>query len=193
VSNRTDAALRVCYDVCMKSVKRFLLLPLLCLFAAIPIHANDLTLFGGTQNPGSLTLRSATGAIVAARPATFGTFGIRFAHGRVVGSETTFAYSPNFISSQHRAIILNSNLMVQAPLPVVRPYATAGLGTVYIRGSGLQAVTGAKFALNYGGGAKVKLVGPLGAQLDARGYTIYSIDAQKAHVLEVSVGLVFSF
>lgn len=193
MSNRTDGALRVCYDVCMKSVKRFFLFPLLCLFAAVPIHANDLTLFGGTQNPGSLTLRSATGAIVAARPATFGTFGVRFAHGRVVGSETTLAYSPNFISSQHRAIILNSNLMVQAPLPVVRPYATAGLGTVYVRGSGLQAVTGAKFALNYGGGAKVKLVGPLGAQLDARGYTIYSMDTQTLHVLEVSVGLVFSF
>jgi hypothetical protein len=177
----------------MKSAKRFLLLPLLCLFAAVPIHANDLTLFGGVQNPGSLTLRSATGAIVAAGPRTFGTFGMRFAHGRVVGSETTFAYSPNFLSSQHSAIIFNSNLMLQAPLPVVRPYATAGLGTVYVRGSGLQAVTGAKFALNYGGGLKVKLAGPLGVQLDGRGYTLFSIDTQTLHVLEVSIGLVFSF
>jgi hypothetical protein len=181
------------HDVYMKTVKCLLFLPLLCLFVAAPSHANDLTLFGGTQNPGSLTLRSVSGAIVAARPRTFGTFGIRFSHGRVVGSETTFAYSPNFVSSQHSAIIINSNLMVQAPLPVVRPYATAGLGTFYVRGSGLQAVTGAKFAVNYGGGAKVKLAGPLGAQLDARGYTIFSMNAQTLHVLEVSVGLVFSF
>jgi len=118
---------------------------------------------------------------------------MRFSHGRVVGSEHTLAYSPNFISSQHSAIIYNSNFMVQAPLPVVRPYATAGLGFVYVRGNGLQAVTGAKFAVNYGGGVKVKLTGPLGAQLDARGYTVRSIDAQTLHVLEVSVGLVFSF
>jgi hypothetical protein len=177
----------------VKSAKYVLLLVLFCSFVAVPIHANDLTLFGGTQNPGSLTLRSAGGAILAARPRTFGTFGIRLAHGRVVGSETTLAYSPNFISSQHSAIILNSNLMVQAPLPVVRPYVTAGLGTIYVRGSGLQGVTGAKFAINYGGGVKVGLAGPLGVQLDGRGYTVFGIDSQTLHVLEVSVGLVFSF
>ena len=177
----------------MKNAKVLLLLVLSCLFVAVPIHANDLTLFGGTQNPGSLTLRSVNGAIVAAGPRTFGTFGIRFANGRVVGSETTIAYSPNFLSSQHSAFILNGNLMIQAPLPIVRPYATAGLGTVYVRGSGLQAVTGAKFALNYGGGLKVKLAGPIGVQLDGRGYTVFGIDAQTLHVLEVSVGLAFSF
>ena len=177
----------------MKNAKYFLLLSLFCLFVAVPIHANDLTLFGGSQNPGSMTLQSVGGAIVATEPRSFGTFGIRFSHGRVVGSEHTLAYSPNFLSSQHSAIIYNSNFMVQAPLPVVRPYATAGLGTVYVRGNGLQAVTGAKFAVNYGGGVKVKLAGPLGAQLDARGYTIRSINAQTLHVLEVSLGLVFSF
>jgi hypothetical protein len=177
----------------MKSAKYFLLLSLFCLFVAVPIHANDLTLFAGSQNPGSMTLQSVGGAIVAAGPRNFGTFGIRFSHGRVVGSEHTLAYSPNFLSSQHSAIIYNSNLMIQAPLPIVRPYATAGLGIVHVRGNGLQAVTGAKFAVNYGGGVKVKLAGPLGAQLDARGYTIRSLNAQTLHVLEVSVGLVFSF
>ena len=177
----------------MTNVKRFLLLPLFFLCVAVPMHANDLTLFGGTQNPGSFTLRSVGGAIVAAEPRTFGTFGLRFSHGRVLGSEHTLAYSPNFLSSQHSAIIYNSNLMLQAPLPVVRPYVTAGLGTVYVRGNGLQAVTGAKFAVNYGGGVKIKVAGPLGAQLDARGYTIRSVDAQTVHVLEVSLGLVFSF
>jgi hypothetical protein len=179
----------------MRKVKHALLLvPIVfCLFVVGPIRADDLTLFGGTQNPGSFTLRSAGGAILAAKPATFGTFGIRFSHGRVLGSETTLAYSPNFLSSQHSAFIFNSNLSVQAPLPVVRPYVTAGLGTVYVRGSGLQGVTGAKLAANYGGGLKVKLVGPLGVQLDGRGYTIFSIDSQRLRVLEVSAGLVFSF
>jgi hypothetical protein len=178
----------------MKNVKRFFLLPLLYLAAAVPIHAaNDFTIFGGTQNPGSLSLRTVSGAIVAAGPRNFGTFGIRVSHGHVIGSEHTFQYSPNFLSSQHSAIIFHSNFIVQAPLPVVRPYATAGLGTVYVRGSGLQAVTGGKFAVNYGGGLKVKLAGPLGVQLDGRGYSIFGIDSQTAKVLEVSAGLVFSF
>jgi hypothetical protein len=181
------------YDVSMKNASGLLLLALFYFFLTVPIHANDLTLFAGSQNPGSLTLQSVGGAIVAAGPRTFGTFGIRLSHGRVVGSEHTLAYSPNFLSSQHSAIIYNSNLMVQAPLPVVRPYATAGLGIVYVRGSGLQAVTGGKFAVNYGGGAKVRLTGPLGAQLDGRGYTITGISSQTLHVLEVSLGLVFSF
>jgi opacity protein-like surface antigen len=177
----------------MKTLRCCALLALFGFFTAVPSRANDLTLYGGTQNPGSLTLRSASGAVLAVRPKTFGTFGLRFAHGRVIGSETTFAYSPNFLSSDHSAIILNSNLMVQAPLPIVRPYATAGLGIVYVRGSGLQSVTGAKFALNYGGGLKIKLAGPLGVQLDGRGYSLFGMDAQTLRVLEASVGLVFSF
>jgi len=178
----------------MKTLKHLLLLALFCSFVAVPSHANDLTLFGGSQNPGSFTLRSASGAILSTRPGTFGTFGLRFAHGRVVGSETTLAYSPNFISTQHSAIIFNSNFMVQAPLPVVRPYGTVGLGAVYVRGSGFQAaVTGAKFAVNYGGGLKIKLAGPLGIQLDARGYSLFGIDSQTLRILETSVGLVFSF
>ncbi len=121
---------------------------------------------------------------------------MRFSHGRVIGSEHSIAYSPNFLSSQNSAIIYHSNFMVQAPLPRVRPYATAGLGIVYVTGDelqGFQAVTGTKFAVNYGGGVKVKVAGPVGVQLDARGYTIRSISDETLHVLEVSVGLVFSF
>jgi hypothetical protein len=176
----------------MKSA-RYLLFTLVCFLLAAPLHADDFTLFGGMQDPGSLTLQSATNALIAVRPATFGTFGVRFARGRVFGSESTFAYSPNFLSSQHSAFVLNTNLMVQAPLPRVRPYATAGLGTVYVTGSGLQAATGAKFALNYGGGLKINLVGPLGIQLDSRGYSIFSINSQTAKALEASVGVMFSF
>lgn len=183
---------RRAYDVGMKIAKCLLPAALFFLYAALPAHANDLSLFGGTQNPGSLTLRTVTtGALVS--PRTFGVFGIRFSQGHIVGSEHTFAYSPNFLSTQHSAIIYHSNLLVQAPLPVFQPYASAGLGTIWVRGSGLQAVTGAKFAFNYGGGVKLKFAGPLVAQIDARGYSVHGINAQTLNVVEVSVGILFSF
>jgi hypothetical protein len=177
----------------MKSVQCFLFTLICLVVLAVPLHADDLTLFGGIQDPGSLTLQSATNALVSVKPATFGTFGLRYARGRVIGTEMTLAYSPNFLSSQHYAFIFNGNLILQAPLPIVRPYLTGGLGTVYVRGSGLQAVTGGKFALNYGGGLKIKLVGPLGVQLDSRGYSVFSVNSATLHVLEASVGVVFSF
>ena len=176
---------------------RYGLLLLLALTAG-PVHAADFTIFGGMQHPGKLTLRSVvdSSTTIPLNPRNFGTFGIRVSQGRVFGSEHTLAYSPNFISSDNSAIIYNSNLMVQAPLSVVRPYVTAGLGTVYIRGetiSALEAITGAKFAINYGGGVKLKLAGPLGAQFDARGYSLSSVQSERLNVLEVSVGVVFSF
>jgi hypothetical protein len=173
-------------------------LPLLLLFCAIPLHSADFTIYGGMQHPGKLTLRSVvdSSTTIPLDPRNFGTFGIRFSHGSVFGTEHTLAYSPNFISGENDAIIYNSNLMIQAPLGVVRPYATAGLGTVYIRGdtiSALEAITGAKLAINYGGGIKFRLTGPLGAQFDARGYSISSVQSERLNVLEVSLGLVFSF
>jgi len=176
---------------------RYGLLFLLAL-PAVPVHAADFTFFGGMQHPGKLTLRSVVdnSTTIPLNPRNFGTFGIRGSQGRVFGSEHTLAYSPNFISSENSAIIYNSNLMVQAPLGVVRPYVTAGLGTVYLRGettSALEEVTGTKFAINYGGGVKFTLTGPLGAQFDARGYSLWSVQSEKLNVLEVSVGLVFSF
>jgi outer membrane protein with beta-barrel domain len=170
----------------------------LLVLAAVPLHAADFTIFGGMQHPGKLTLRSVLDSTttIPLDPRNFGTFGVRVSAGRVIGNETTLAYSPNFISSDNSAIILNSNLIVQAPLGIVRPYATVGLGTVYIQGhtiSALEEVTGAKFAINYGGGIKFKLAGPVGGQFDARGYTLTSVQSERLNVLEVSVGIVFSF
>ncbi len=181
----------------MKTLQSFSLLALSIFLPAVavqPAHAaTDLTFFGGTQNPGSLTLRTATGSLLATGPKTFGTFGLRLALGTIVGSEHTFSYSPNFLTTQHSAFIYHSNFLVQAPLPVIRPYGTAGIGTVWVRGTGLQAVTGAKFALNYGGGVKIKLAGPLGVQADARGYYIRGINSQALNMLETSIGLLLSF
>jgi len=170
----------------------------LLVLAAVSLHAADFTIFGGMQHPGKLTLRSVLDntTTIPLDPRNFGTFGIRVSAGRVIGNETTLAYSPNFISSDNSAVILNSNLIVQAPLDDVRPYATVGLGTIYIRSdtiSALEAVTGGKFAVNYGGGVKFKLAGPVGGQFDARGYTLTSVQSERFNVLEVSVGIVFSF
>ena len=176
---------------------RFSLLILLAL-TAVSLPAADFTIFGGMQHPGKLTLRSAvdSSTTIPVDPRKFGTFGIRVSQGRVFGSEHTFAYSPNFISSDNHAIIYNSNLMIQAPLVVVRPYVTAGLGTFYVRGattSALEEITGAKLAINYGGGVKFKLSGPLGGQFDARGYTLRNVQNERLNVFEVTVGVVLSF
>ena len=172
-----------------------LLLVFSVLAGAAPAGASDITLFGGVQNPSEFTVDTVTSAVTI-NPANFGVFGVRFTTSGAIGTEQTLAYSPNFISSEDSAIIYNSNLVLQAPLPRVRPYGTVGIGTVYIRTSSgglLSAIDGAKFAFNYGGGLKVALSGPAGLQFDARGYSIRGIQNDSMRVLEVSVGLLFSF
>src|SRR5688572_11175441 len=86
-------------------------------FTSTPAFARDLTLFGGVQRAGKLTL-STSGIPATIDPKSFGTFGLRAGIGkRVFGSETTVAYSPNFIDSQSRALIFTQNLVLQAPTP----------------------------------------------------------------------------
>jgi len=170
----------------------------LLMLTAGPLRAGDFTIFGGMQHPGKLTLRSVVdnATTIPLDPRNFGTFGFRVSTGRVIGNETTLAYSPNFLSSDNSAVILNSNLIVQAPPGGVRPYVTAGFGTVHIRGDTLielADLTGSKFAINYGGGVKFKLAGPVGVQFDARCYTLTSVQSERLNVLEVSVGMVFTF
>src|SRR5262245_51609356 len=101
----------------------------------------DITAFGGIQRQGKLTLRSAPSTsanlIQTLNSTTFGVFGGRIAHGHVFGGEHTLAYSPNFIDGGTKALIYNSNIFLQAPLPVVRPYGTAGLGLIHTSGDGL--------------------------------------------------------
>jgi len=168
------------------------------ILAAVPAQASDLTLFGGFQHQGELTLDTGTRNLLGRAvtqtfdPKNFGVFGVRYSHGKVIGGEHTIAYAPNFIDSQAKAIIYNSNLMVQALLPKVHPYGTVGLGTVFTYGTG-PADFGGKFAVNYGGGLKIFPAGPVGGRIDVRGYTIPKIQDQTLNVLEVSVGVVFSF
>src|SRR5262245_45285103 len=117
----------------MKNIGSFLVF--VCLVAVIPAYADtDLTLFGAAQHQGKLTVETAgTTARTPSSfdPATFGTFGIRVGGAsHVLGHEQTFAYAPNFLDSSTKAVILNSNVLIQAPLPKVKPYATGGLGTI---------------------------------------------------------------
>ena|SRR2546426_4236124 len=177
----------------MKNIGRFLLI--LCILSAVPAHASDITLFGGVQHEGKLTLRNAvqTGAQnVTFDPRTFGAFGIRFGHGKFFGGEHTLAYAPNFIESRMKAVIYNSNLLIQAPVPKVKPYATVGLGGIFTSGDSVFDI-GNKFAVNYGGGLKLLPAGPVGIRFDVRGYAIPSVQSQTLNVLEVSVGALFSF
>ena len=131
-------------------------------------------------------------------PRNFGVFGIRVGHGKAIGGEHTFAYTPNFVESQSKAIIYNSNVLIQAPTPKVKPYVTAGLGGVFTSGSNIRDF-GNKFAINYGGGLKIFPVGPVGARFDVRGYSIPNIKTQTLtvgqtlNIIEVSVGVAFSF
>ena len=196
----------------MKNLRSFLLL--LYVLVVSPVYANDITLFGGVQHQGELALSSPNppcpqppGIRCATSPAgafnisnfnpkNFGVFGVRFGHGRIFGGEHTLAYNPNFVDSQTTAVIYNSNLVVQVPLPKLRPYGTFGLGGFFTSGKGITDI-GNKFALNYGGGLKIFPSGPIGARIDLRGYTITNIkdprQDQTLSIFEVSVGLVFSF
>ena len=177
----------------MKNFRCFVVF--LSVLVAAPAYANDVTIFGGLQREGKLALRSTVQSGTSTstyNPKNFGTFGIRIAQGNIIGGEQTIAYSPNFIESQTKAIVFNSNFLIQAPLPKVKPYVTAGLGGIFTYGNSLLDI-GRKFALNYGGGLKIFPAGPVGARIDARGYTIPSIQDQTLNIFEVSVGVVFSF
>jgi len=160
-----------------------------------PAYASDLTFFAGIQHQGKLTLRSAgtTATTFVFDPKNFGVMGMRVGAGKeIFGHEHTIAYAPNFIDSHTKSLIMNSNVMIQIPLVVAKPYVTAGGGFIHTTGSGLSDI-GTKFALNYGGGIKTKILGPLGARFDVRGYAIPSIQSQTMNIVEVSVGFVFAF
>lgn len=205
----------------MKNLRCFLCLAfILC---AVPLFADeDITIFGAAQHQGKLTLQSAEATATTTtnfNPGTFGVFGLRFSHGTIFGGEHTFAYVPNFLSGDAKAFIYNSDFMLQAPLPKIRPYAVAGLGGIFTWGTTSSgepdfSKIGAKFALNYGGGVKVFPAGPVGIRFDIRGYAIpgasfnlpaalnvgnQSITAtiksqsQTLNLLEVGLGVVFKF
>ena len=153
------------------------------ILASTPAFASggDVTLYGGLQRQGKLTLQNATSNITSTapnllttNPANFGTFGLRLGIGKkVAGAETTFAYSPNFISTSAKALIMNQNLMLQVPTPILKPYVTAGLGTVITVGAlmvfaeGLEWVLAGRFARKYGGSKRAGWGAVIGGMVGA--------------------------
>jgi len=177
----------------MKNIGRFLAVFVLLTVPALAEN-RDFTIFAGGQFPGSVQLNDVTSGVTQTLgdPINSGLFGIRYGRGRVVGHEETFAYTNKFLDDKSQSVILNGNLMIQAPLPVIRPYVTAGMGTVISWGSGPSDI-GSKFAVNYGGGLKIRPAGPVGIRIDARGYSVFSVQDQILNVGEVSVGILFAF
>jgi hypothetical protein len=169
------------------------------LIVSVPAFAadHDITLFGGAQSPGKITLSNAastgvTGATqILTDPRGVGIFGIRYGSGGLWGHEETFAYTPSFLDSSSQAVVMNSNLRIQAPTPTIKPYATVGLGAIISWGSGVSDI-GSKFAVNYGGGVKF-MPGPVGVRADVRGYVLPSVQSQTLNIAEVTLGVVFGW
>jgi hypothetical protein len=174
----------------------------ICLLS-ISASAADLTLFGGVQHQGQLTFQSAPNNAVSFvdnfNPKSFGVFGLRLSHGKIIGGEHTISYAPNFIESGNRAFIYHSNLLIQGPWKVAKPYATAGIGLIHSSGDTFSSF-GTAFAFNYGGGLKA-MAGPVGVSFDIRGYTVPKVTfsgfgqsftgQQHFNFLQVSAGVVF--
>ena len=163
------------------------------------------SVFGGWNKPGKVTLANVRTGLNGN-----GMVGVRLEadFARIIGWENTFAYSPNFgqpdilaTTSDSRALIYSSNLVLNVPIKHIVPYATVGVGLITSKRILLapsQLVNpqefGTEFAVNYGGGLKLtKLAGPVGLRFDVRGYTLPDVISQRLNILEVSCGIMFSF
>jgi hypothetical protein len=163
-----------------------------------------LTGFSGIQRNEKLTFESAPGTvgnfIKEFDPQTFGVFGVRFSHGKLVQGEHTLAYAPNFLDGDSQAFIYHSNLRVQFSIWILKPYATGGIGLInsYSSDSNPLSSFGTKFAFNYGGGTDI-MFGLVGVNLDVRGYGVPKVTVegfsvqQRLDFVQASVGIVFRF
>ena len=188
-------------------ISSILLCCICILFAASFLQAGELVLYGGSQKPGTLTFNDLTEVPSNLLEGTWGgTFGVRFSAGRVIGIEQNISFSPRFAVSGVHAFQTDTNLILQAPGKIV-PYATAGIG--YIRTWGQDSYPedldtakivafafniGSKFAVNYGGGIKIRRVmGPMGFHFDVRGYTVPSARDDGLNFIQMSAGPVFTW
>ena len=163
------------------------------------------SVFGGWNKPGKVALANVRSGLNGN-----GMVGVRFEadFARIIGWENTLAYSPNFgkpetlaTTSNSRALIYSSNLVLNAPIRHFVPYATVGVGLIASKRILLAPSQllnpqefGTTFAVNYGGGLKLtKLAGPVGLRFDVRGYTLPDVFSQRMNILEVSGGIMFSF
>ncbi len=176
------------------------------LFTASGLSAGDVLLYGGFQKPGKITFSSATAIPDDLLHGDFGgVLGLRFGAGRVVGFEQNVSYSPRFGKAGVKAVQADSNFIVQAPGKIV-PYVTAGIGFVKSWGKDypdeLDAAKiadfafsfGYQFSVNYGGGIKLrKLWGPIGVNVDLRGYTLPGVHDGTLNFIQTSAGAVISW
>jgi len=187
-------------------ISRIWLVAVFVLFASSSLLAGEFVLYGGTQKAGKLTWSEATDAPSDLFDGDFGgTMGARFSAGRVIGMEQSISFTPQFGKPGVKAFQTHSNLLIQAPGKIV-PYVTAGIGFVRTWGQELPSDLdpekiaafafnlGTKFSVNYGGGIKVRrLLGPLGLNVDVRGYTIPNARDTSLHIIQTSAGLVFTW
>jgi hypothetical protein len=177
---------------------------LVCLVGASSLFARDFILYGGSQNPGELTWSSAANVPGDLLNGDFGgTMGVRFSTGRMIGFEQNISYSPRFAKPGVKSFQMDSNLLVQFPGKIV-PYATVGIGFVKTWSNDhpldVEDVAaylfgfGTKFSVNYGGGVKVRrLLGPLGFNVDVRGYTLPDVYSGKLNIIQTSFGVVITW
>jgi hypothetical protein len=187
-------------------VSKVLLSAIVVLFASSTLLAGEFVLYGGAQKPGKLTWSEATSVPSNLFEGQFGgTFGARFSAGRIIGFEQNISYSPRFGKPGVKAFQTDSNLLIQAHGKIV-PYVTAGIGLVRTWGQELPSDLdpeqiaafafnlGTKFSFNYGGGIKVRrLLGPLGINVDVRGYTIPDAHDETLNIIQTSAGLAFTW
>jgi len=191
----------------MKKLPLVLLL-IFILSTIASLSAGDIIFYGGAQKVGKVSYSSAANVPDSLLTGDFGsTLGVRFSAGRILGFEQNISYSPTFAKPELKAFQMDSNLILQVPGKIA-PYASAGIG--FIRSWGqdtpnLQNLNqvaafifnvgvGTSFSYNYGGGIKLrKLLGPLGVNIDVRGYTLPDVYKGDLNFIQTSAGLVLSW
>ena len=193
-----------------------MLLGIFLLSIAAPLSAGELIIYGGAQKPVTTFILSNFVDIDEDIEGDLGTtFGARYSVGRVIGFEQGIGYSPKFAKPGDKAFQTDSNLLIQSPGKIA-PYGTVGIGLVRLWGDDIPTPSypekiasfafgsvGSNFAINYGGGLKIRrLGGPLGINIDVRGYTLPggkvnykdqpAVDIPLSFI-QVAAGLLFSW
>ncbi len=175
------------------------LLGTILLFFPAALSAGDLTLSAGYLNPGNLSLSNAFNPVIVFRGTSVYGASFEADFHSILGVEEAVSFSPRLFSSNLipdetnvRGFLYNSNLVLNAPLGHLVPYATVGMGFMKPWGTGFKPF-GTRFAFNYGGGIKLRrLMGPIGLRFEVRGYSIPDVSSQTLNILEASGGITIS-
>ena len=173
---------------------------------ASPLQAGEVILYGGTQKVGKIKFSSVSEIPDQLLDGDWGgTFGARFTGQGVLSFEPNISYSPRFAKKGIKAFQMDGNLVLQAPGKIV-PYATAGIGFIVTWGEDILEDSipeeiaaaalkfGPDFTFNYGGGLKLRqIAGPLGLNVDLRGYTVPSALEESFNFIQISFGAVITW